>query len=418
MKRDTLISLSVVVIGICAVTCSEAAALSVEEQVKMLAARYGQVEDQLGRSIRYTIRDESSGATTVRQAWFNGADDLIKLAVESRDGAKRELTEYFALDFENDYDGMFMLMRKETPAPDGGMQVEESRKYFGEGKRGGNGLLIRELRKSAHFKPGESTDTVRTPNVTVDLGKKSNQPTEDELREILNAPTNAAEELRKGAPEFDPFADVKGDSDKYRVIHGSASPDGRFVIALGFAGEPVDWDADYDKETASYYAEGDEGIRNYVVDLAQKKILGQTGAAWPGTRRRYNHPECVVTWSPDSSLFVQLLANKWSSDDCVAGKIVSGPKFVGAVNLLKPLSPKIYAFIKKPFDREEGGALSFYNEKVTNDGAVDMEAAEYESSGDRKGDTNLRVNVRLRVRETPHGLSIEGVNMRRLPNER
>jgi len=418
MKRDTLISLSVVVIGICAVTCSEAAALSVEEQVKMLAARYGQVEDQLGRSIRYTIRDESSGATTVRQAWFNGADDLIKLAVESRDGAKRELTEYFALDFENDYDGMFMLMRKETPAPDGGMQVEESRKYFGEGKRGGNGLLIRELRKSAHFKPGESTDTVRTPNVTVDLGKKSNQPTEDELREILNAPTNAAEELRKGAPEFDPFADVKGDSDKYRVIHGSASPDGRFAIALGFAGEPVDWDADYDKETASYYAEGDEGIRNYVVDLAQKKILGQTGAAWPGTRRRYNHPECVVTWSPDSSLFVQLLANKWSSDDCVAGKIVSGPKFVGAVNLLKPLSPKIYAFIKKPFDREEGGALSFYNEKVTNDGAVDMEAAEYESSGDRKGDTNFRVNVRLRVRETPHGLSIEGVNMRRLPNER
>ena len=149
MKRDTLISLSVVVIGICAVTCSEAAALSVEEQVKMLAARYGQVEDQLGRSIRYTSKDESSGATTLRQAWFNGADDLIKLAVESRDGAKRELTEYFALDFENDYDGMFMLMRKETPAPDGGVQVEELRKYFGEGKRGGNGLLIRELQERA-----------------------------------------------------------------------------------------------------------------------------------------------------------------------------------------------------------------------------------------------------------------------------
>jgi hypothetical protein len=417
MKRDTLISLWVVVIGICAVTCSEAGAISVEEQVKMLAARFGQVEDQLARSIRYTGKDESGGATTVRQAWFNGADDLIKLAVESRNGAQRELTEYFALDFENDYDGMFMLVRKETPASDGGVQVEESRKYFGEGKTGGNGVLIRELRKNAHFKPGESTDTVRTPNVSVDLGKKSNQPTEDKLREMFNAPTNMAEELRKGAPEFNPFADVKGDSDKYRVIHGSASLDGRFAIALGFAREPVDWDAQYDKETGSYYAEGDEGIRNYVVDLAQKKILGETGAAWAGTRRRYNHPECVVSWSPDSSLFVQLLANKWSSDDCVAGKIVSGPRFVGAVNLLKPLSPKIYAFVKKPFDREEGGALSFYNEKVTNDGAVDMEAAEYESSGDRKGDTNFRAGVWLRLREAPQGLNIEGVKMRRLPNE-
>jgi hypothetical protein len=394
---------------------SESTVWSIDAQVKNLAQRCNEVEAQLDRSVRYASRDDKGNN---EQAWFNGADDLIKVAVERHDGDVRELTEYFALDFENDYDGMFMLVRKETPAPDGGVQVEESRKYFGEGKEGGNGLLIRELRKSAHFKPGESTDTVRTPNVTVDLVKKSNQPTEDELREMLNAPTNMAEELRKGAPAFDPFAEVKGDSDKYRVIHGSASPDGRFAIALGFAHEPVDWDARYDKETESYYAEGDEGIRNYVVDLAQKKILGETGAAWAGTRRRYNHPECVVTWSPDLSFFVQLLANKWASDDCVAGKIVSGPRFAGAVNLLKPLSPKIYAFVKKPFNREEGGSLSFYNKKVTNDGAVDMEAAEYESSGDRKGDTNFRVNVRLRLHETPRGLSIEGVNMRRMPNER
>lgn len=47
-------------------------------------------------------------------------------------------------------------------------------------------------------------------------------------------------------------------------------------------------------------------------------------------------PECVVvTWLAYPSFFVQLLANKWSSDDCVAGKLVSGPRFVGAVNLLK-----------------------------------------------------------------------------------
>jgi hypothetical protein len=412
-----------VVIGIFALACNTSGALSVDEQMKMLAVRYSQVEDQLARSVRYASRDDKGDT---ERAWFNGSDDLIKLAVERRNGAERELTEYFALDFDNDYDGMFMLVRKETPAPDGGVQVEESRKYFGsiiikrkDWNEGANGVLIRELRKSAHFKPGESTDTVRTPNVTVDLGKKSNQPTEDELREMLNAPTKMAEELRKGAPEFDPFANSKGDSDKYRVIHGSASPDGRFAIALGFAREQIDWDALYDKELESYYAEGGaEDIRNYVVDLAQKKILGQTGAGWIGTRRRYNHPECVVTWSPDSSFFVQLLANKWASDDCVAGKIASGPKFIGAVNLLKTLSPKIYAFVKKPFDREEGGSLSFYNEKLTNDGTVEMKADEYTSSGERKGETNFSVSVHLRLRETPKGLSIEGVNMRRLPKER
>src|SRR6266498_2433280 len=414
IQRDILIRFSVAV-GILALAGSVSGALSVEEQVKKLAARYAQVEDQLARSVRYASRDDKGNS---EQACFNGADDLIKLAVESHDGDVRELTEYFALDFDNDYDGMFMLVRKETPAPDGGVQVEESRKYFGEEKNGGNGVLIRELRKSARFKPGEPTDTVRTPNVTVDLTKKVNQPTEEQLREMLNAPTKMAEELRKGAPEFDPSANIKGDSDNYRVIHGSASPDGRFAIALGFARESIDWDALYDKETESYNAESEEDIRNYVVDLAQKKILGQTGAGWTGTRRRYNHPECVVTWSPDSSFFVQLLANKWASDDCVAGKIASGPKFVGDVNLLKTLTPKIYAFVKKRFDPEEGGALSFYNEKVTNNGAVEMKAYEYTPSGERKGETNFAVSVRLQLRETPKGLSIEGVNIRRLPNER
>src|SRR4029453_18733689 len=371
---------------------SESTVPSIDAQVKNLAQRYDEVEAQLGWSVRYASRDDKGDT---EQGWFNGSDDLVKLAVERRNGDVRELTEYFALDFENDYNGMFMLIRKEVPAPDGGVQAEESRKYFGEGKRGGNGLLIRELRKSAHFKPGEPTDTVRTPNVTVDLTKKANQPTEDELREMLNAPTKMTEELRRGAPEFDPFANVKGDSDKYRVIHGSASPDGRFAIALGFARESIDWNAliehYFNNEPATYKAESDEDVRNYVVDLTQKKILGQTGAGWIGTRRRYNHPECVVTWSPDSSFFVQLLANKWASDDCVAGKIVSGPKFIGAVNLLKTLTPRIYAFVKKRFDPEEGGALSFYNEKVTNDGAVEMKAEEYTSSGERKGETNFSV---------------------------
>jgi len=397
---------------------SESTVSSIDAQVKNLAQRYNEVETQLDRSVRYASRDDKGNT---EQAWFNGADDLIKVAVESHDGDVRELTEYFALDFENDYDGMFMLARKEKPAPDGGVQVEESRKYFGEAKNGGNGVLIRELRKSAHFKPGEPTDTVHTPNVVVDLGKKKNQPTEDELREMLNAPTKMAEELRKGAPESDPFANIKGDSDKYRVIHGSTSSDGRFAIALGFARESVDWNAlvdhDFSGETETYRAENDEGVRNYVVDLTQEKILGETGAAWDGTRRRYNHPECVVTWSPDSNFFVQLLANKWASDDCVAGRIASGPKFIGTVNLLKTLSPKIYAFVKKRFDPEEGGALSFYNARLTNDGAVEMKAYQYISGGDRKGDTDFGVDVRLRLRETPAGLAVEGVNMRRIPNE-
>jgi hypothetical protein len=79
MKGNTPIRLSVA-IRIVAIACDASGALSVDEQVKMLAERYRQVEDQLARSIRYTSKDESGGATIVRQEWYNSAES--KLAAE------------------------------------------------------------------------------------------------------------------------------------------------------------------------------------------------------------------------------------------------------------------------------------------------------------------------------------------------
>src|SRR5947208_9023916 len=188
MKGNLLIRFWVV-IGILTLARDASGARSVDEQVKMLAERYRQVEDQLARSIRYTSKSESGGATTVRQEWYNGAEDLIKVAVERNDASGRELTEYIPHDLDSDFGwrGLFMLTRKETPLPDGGMQVGESRKYFGETEEG-NDQLIRELRKSARFKPGEPTDTVRVPTVVIDLSKenKSDSGAEDFLGAAAN----------------------------------------------------------------------------------------------------------------------------------------------------------------------------------------------------------------------------------------
>src|SRR5437773_199317 len=170
MRGDVLLRL-LITVGVLVLVGNASGALSVEEQVKMLTERYRQVEDQLARSIRYTSKDESGGATTVRQEWYNGAEDLIKAAVERNDASGRELTEYIPHDLDSDFGwrGLFMLTRKETPLPDGDTQVEESRKYFGETEEGLD-QLIRELRKSAHFKP---TDTIHVPNVMVDVSKQT-----------------------------------------------------------------------------------------------------------------------------------------------------------------------------------------------------------------------------------------------------
>ena len=90
----------------------------------------------------------------------------------------------------------------------------------------------------------------------------------------------AAELCKAGPPQTDPFATVKGDSEKFRVIHGSVSPDGRYAIALGFARNEINWDGFIEKDREdvggkpTYYAEMEGDVRNYVIDLGYPKNPG------------------------------------------------------------------------------------------------------------------------------------------------
>jgi hypothetical protein len=258
------------------------------------------------------------------------------------------------------------------------------------------------------------------PNVEVDLSKQNKG--EGGAEEFgLGEPHELSPALRKvGPPQFfDPFANVQGDSDKYRVIHGSVSPDGRFAIAMGLPPEQSNWDALYDNESY-FYEDGarDYDVPNYVVDLTQRKILGETHCNYFGTKRRYNHQQCILRWSPDSLKFVQLWDDKWSSTECVAGKISSGAKLAGAVDLDKAIGKKTYAFVKKRSDSENGaGELSLQIKKVSNDGTIDLEASEQCRFGDCRGETIFKVNERLRLSDGPQGPHLEILKMRRLPVE-
>ncbi len=391
------------------------AELSKEEEIKHLIQRYGQVEAQLDRSIHYSKSETVEGVTTTQQAWLNGANDLMKVAVERTGPAGRELTEYVADDLE--LETMFVLTRKETPVTGGDTQIEESRRYFVGGD------LARELRKSGRFKPGDSLDTVHLPNVTAPATKPlKDEHAEEERRraqnEFLSMPEKIAAELREaGPPQSDPFANVKGDSDKFRVIQGSVSPDGRYAIALGFARNEINWDAlseDVDgKDT--YYAEDDEDVKNYVVDLTTRKILGETGCEYFGTRKRYNHRSCSFTWSGDSTNFVQMWSDKWADTACVAGQIAPGPKLGGVIDLLKVLEAKTYAFLKK---RAGDEGLSIDIQRVGNDGRIELSASASISSGERKGETLFSLAESVQLRKTAAGLRAEVLNIRRLPMER
>jgi hypothetical protein len=408
-------------LGMMSLTASSTDGRSVDDQVKSLLQRYTQIETQLNRSAHYMKKEASGAETTIEQAWFNGAGDLIKVAIERTDPSGRELTEWSGDFFHRE---IFMLTRKELHLPDGGTQVDESRDYFSN-----DGDLIRKLTKSAHFKAGESTDTAHIPNTVVDLPKPHDPRTEEEREktdETFSKPQQIADALKKAAaPVFDPFKNVKGDSEKFRVIHRTVSPDGRYAIALGFARAQINWgdlveNTDVmtgepeERSEKTYTARGEEDVRNYVVDLAQQKILGETGCDYFSTEPgpRPGRISCEVKWSPDSTKFVQ----EWEQKiyiDCVAGQIAPGPKLVGVVDLKKEIDKATSALVKK----SEPAGVWVTVDQVNNDGGIVIKPEVVSRAEDHEWETLFTLSEKLRLRQTSGGLRVEMLNVHRLPKE-
>jgi hypothetical protein len=390
-----------------------------KDDVRDLIRRYEQVEEQLARSVHYSKKETSGDETTLNQAWFNGAGDLIKVATEKTTPGNRELTEYFSTKFGED-EPMFILSRKEGTQADGTIQIDEARQYFDA-----TGELIRELRKSGKFKAGESLDTAHLKNVTVDLSKKPKDERSDVERaqarnEFFGKPTGIASSLETaGPPDVDPFANVTGDSEKYRIIEDTVSPDGRYGIALGLPEGKTDWEEYRDKELEGQgeqiYTLEEDGNRNYVVDLLLRKIVGITGGDYFGTKQRYNMRECEVFWSPDSKTFVELTTWKWGYNTCRAAKIAAdGKKLIGNVDVGKYAEKVASNYLKthKNAGRNQG-TIAISLGEVGSDGSMLVEVIGQEASGERKGDTDFSIDEQLRLRETPSGLHLETMSVRK-----
>ena len=319
---------------------------------------------------------------------------------------------------------MFILTRKETAQADGTIQVEEARQYFNE-----NAELIRDLRKTGRFKTGESLDTMRVPNVAVDLSKKP-KDTRSEVEqaqaqnEFYDKPIKVARVLEQsGSPTSDPFANIVGDSEKYRLIQDSASPDGRYAIGLGLARKKIDWEEFRDKELEGeghreIYTAEEEDLRNYVVDLAHRKILGITGCDYFGTKQSYNMRECHVVWAPDCKSFVETTVWKWGYNTCRAGRIADSPKLVGMIDLGKYAERVASTYLKTHKKAgDDRGSVAIGVTDVTNDGTISLNVTGQESSGERKGDINFSVDEKIRLREKSAALQLETVNLRKAPEE-
>ena len=157
-----------------------------------------------------------------------------------------------------------------------------------------------------------------------------------------------------------------------------------------------------------------DDLRNYVVDLAQQKILGETGCQYfstdPGPRP--GRISCEVKWSPDSTKFVQ----EWEQKiyiDCVAGAVAPGPNLMGVVNLGKQIDKATSDLVKK---REPAGVWVEIDQ-VNNDGGIVIKPEVVSRAEGHEWETLFTLSENLRLHKTPSGLRVERVSVRKLPND-
>jgi hypothetical protein len=267
-------------------------------------------------------------------------------------------------------------------------------------------------------------------NVARKVARQSPDVTDKEAADkesaFLAKPQEIAEGLQKtGPPDRDPAAGIKGDSEKYRIVERTASPDGRFAVALGFTDKKIDWE-DYKDESrpGSYFDNDlyeDESLLNYVVDLRTRRILGKTGCRYFGTRPRYNHRECFVSWSLDSATFVQLTTDKWNYVACYAGRLATGPKLVGPVNVGKEAERSAFAFLaihKNATYRKHGRQISIAISvsELTNDGVISLDVSGQVPKS-FESDDSFSLTERIRLHITPAASCMETLDVRYGPKE-
>jgi len=134
-----------------------------------------------------------------------------------------------------------------------------------------------------------------------------------------------------------------------KEVEGSASPDGRFAVAVGYSKpEGVDWEK-LRWEGDGYYIDSDSPLLiNALIDRKRDRALAVLPTEHFGTLQRYNHESLAVAWSANSSHMIAVQSWKWSSDYAVLWKLDREGRVTGELDLLPIASQQLReALVKK-----------------------------------------------------------------------
>ena len=168
-----------------------------------------------------------------------------------------------------------------------------------------------------------------------------------------------------------------------RVIQGSVSPSKRYAIAWGIEGgdpavddlveDPLQEDQPQER---SYSTDNRDHVWNYLVRLADGKILARLDGRHFGDREHYNHYQHKVSWSPDERYLAQVTDWRFGSSFASAYRIGADGRIAGPLQIIPPVHAAASRQLKSATDRTytENAPAAIEVKSLVNDGTLKLGA--------------------------------------------
>jgi len=368
-----------------------------------LTRRYTRDDQLLDGALRY----ERNQADTCQRVWVLETGELVKAATTTKT-AESETTDEFSLTADGDVYFIFHQVRARQA--DGGTRITEERVYFEEFQ------AIQFSHRTADVPAGAAAEIpAKTPSIKRNLEKLTD---EQRSNEAANKKSKVIIAVVRD-PKFlvhDPAKDAPADWQRIKLVEGTLSPDGRHALAWAPAKKDFVWSKYLAEEsTDDYWVEPEaEPVVNFIADLKTHGIAGKTPGVHFGVKQNYNHYECIMAWSPDSRIFIELNTRKWDYAVCCIGRVTDG-KLAAVQDLGAAVGTRAKEYLKttkhkgyRKHAKEMVVALA--EPKIENDGTGSIKAI-FQVPKSEEDDACATLRVRFRLTAGKNQLEMVGAEL-------
>jgi len=189
----------------------------------------------------------------------------------------------------------------------------------------------------------------------------------------------------------------------FRIIHDSVSPSRRYAVGWSIEGGDDDMNdlaedpRPEDKlQERSFSTDNRDHVWNYLIRLADGKILAKLDGRHFGDRQRYNHYSHQISWSPDERYFAQITDWRFGSSFASAYRIGAGDRVEGPFRMTPPARRAAAALLKGAKDKDYVSKVNaaFEIKSITNDGTMEFGVGFAEA---KEEGFNFDMTVRLKA---------------------